>query len=55
LATNSSRVQLEIGNPQLVGKLSPEDVKGLRDAIIAAKTMEQQDANCIWKALATVL
>jgi len=47
--------ELKVVNPQLVGQLSKADLKGLRDAIIAAETMEQQDANYICKALATAL
>jgi hypothetical protein len=41
--------------PQLVGQLSAADMKGLRDAIIAAETMEQQDASCVCRGLAAAL
>lgn len=53
--TTYTAAQLTAINPQLVGQLSAEDMKGLRDAIIAAETMEQQDANCVCKALAAAL
>ena len=47
--------ELAAVKPQLVGQLTAPDMKGLRDLIIAAETMEQQDANCICKALAASL
>jgi len=41
--------------PQLKGQLTVADMKSLRDAIIAAETMTQQDANRVCKALSVVL
>lgn len=46
---------IAIAMPQLVGQLTVDDMKGLRDAIIAAETMEQRDANTVCKALAAIL
>ncbi|HEY5279424.1 MAG TPA: hypothetical protein VIJ67_06695 [Pseudolabrys sp.] len=50
-----STAELKAAGPQLVGQLSEAHLKGLRDAIIAAETMEQRDANCVCKALAVAL
>ena len=44
-----------IAKPQLVGQLTIDDMKGLRNAIIAAETMEQRDANTVCKALSVIL
>lgn len=38
-----------------IGRLSNPDLKGLRDAIIAAETMETRDMNLVCKALAEIL
>jgi hypothetical protein len=45
----------EMRSATLVGAISPADLKLLRDAIIAAETMERQDMNRVCKALAAVL
>jgi hypothetical protein len=47
--------QLVKANPQLVGQLTNQDLKGLRDAIIAAETMERRHINRVCKVLATIL
>jgi hypothetical protein len=44
-----------LANPQLVGKLTSADLKGLRDAIIAGESMAQRDAMRVCKALAATL
>ncbi|MEZ5787855.1 MAG: hypothetical protein R3D62_15585 [Xanthobacteraceae bacterium] len=40
---------------QLVGQITNQDLKGIRDAIIAAETMERRHANKVCKALAAAL
>lgn len=47
--------QLTIAKPALVGRLSKQHLKELRDAIIAAETMPQGDANRICAALAAAI
>jgi hypothetical protein len=47
--------ELRQANPQLVGQLSIEDMKGLRDALIAAETMERRHLNRVCAALAAIL
>jgi hypothetical protein len=46
---------LASANPQFVGQLSKDDLKGIRDAIIAAGTMERRHTNRVCKALAEIL
>jgi hypothetical protein len=41
--------------PQLVGQLSVPDMKGLRDAIIGAETMERRHLNRVCTVLAVIL
>ncbi len=41
--------------PQIIGQLTAQDMKALRDAIIAAETMEARNANRVCKALAEIL
>jgi len=50
-----TEAELKAAAPQLVGQLSELHLKGLRDAIIAAETMERRDTNCVCKALAVAL
>ena len=47
--------QIAAANPRLVGQLSQGDLKALRDAIIAAETMETHHQNRVCKALAAAL
>jgi hypothetical protein len=47
--------ELATAKPQLVGRLANDDMKGLRNAIIAAETMVQRDENRVCKALAAIL
>ena len=42
-------------NPELKGQLSDDDMKALRNAIIAAETMATGDMNLVCKALAAIL
>jgi hypothetical protein len=54
-AVTYSDRELAAAKPALVGSLSAADLKGLRDALIAAETMETRDLNRICKALASAL
>jgi len=47
--------QIKTASPALVGKLSAPHLKELRDAIIAAETMPQGDANVVCAALVAAL
>ena len=47
--------QLVAAAPVHVGNMSKQHLKELRDAIIAAETMRQMDANVVCKALAAAI
>ena len=47
--------QLKNASPVLVGKLDAQHLKELRDAIIAAETMPQIEANLVCGALVAAL
>ena len=47
--------QIKTAAPVLVTKIGAQHLKELRDAIIAAETMPQAQANIVCKALATAL
>jgi hypothetical protein len=47
--------ELAAAAPSLVGQLTKDDLKALRDAIIAAETMEQRYAGRVCAALAAAL
>ena len=50
-----TNAEITAAKPELMRRLTVADMKGLRDAIIAAETMEQRYTNLVCKALAVVL
>jgi hypothetical protein len=47
--------ELSLFDPNPVGQLTPANMKGLRDALIAAESMPTGDLNIVCKALAAAL
>jgi hypothetical protein len=54
-AVSYTATEIETAAPNLVGELSKADLKGVRDAIIAAETMERRDASFVCRILAAAL
>jgi hypothetical protein len=54
-AVTYTAAEITAASPNLVGELGKADLKGLRDAIIAAETMEQRDASFVCGSLAAAL
>ena len=51
----AGQCSLSLFDPTPVGQLTKDDLKKLRDALIAAETMETRDLNRVCKALAAAL
>ena len=55
LCTDLFGCELAAAKPVLVGQLSTEDLKALRNALIEAETMETRDLNRVCKALVAAI